>query len=318
MDAEQFIKNLAELRQKAPRISVSGYQNQNCPYGNAIYNSKNCYLCFDMDSSEGCLYSGMVTRTRFCADCEDIWDSELCYEGVEIYNCYNCDFSQFLRNCSDCAYCYDCLNCHNCFGCVGLRRASYCIFNKQYQPEEYETRLKFLKKQPASETRAAAQNLRLNYPHVCLRQYNAENCLGDNIQNSKNCFWAFNVKNTHDGAYLHDMFTVYGDRNEDVYDCHLNADLHSCYNCIQVGDGWNCSFCHYCEHLRDSEFCEGCFNSRNLFGCIYVNRREFLILNRPYKKEDWHKETARLRADLAKMNSYDWKIFTAENGLQTA
>ena len=86
MDAEEFIKGFQELRQRLPRISVSGYQNQNCPYGNAIYNSKNCYVCFDMDSSEGCLYSGMVTRSRFSCDCEDIWDSELCYEGFEIYN----------------------------------------------------------------------------------------------------------------------------------------------------------------------------------------------------------------------------------------
>ena len=30
-------------------------------------------------------------------------------------------------------------NCNNLFGCIGLRNKSYCIFNKQYTKDEYET-----------------------------------------------------------------------------------------------------------------------------------------------------------------------------------
>ncbi|MEK7171463.1 MAG: hypothetical protein AAB739_01005 [Patescibacteria group bacterium] len=309
MDAEEFIKGFQELRQRLPRISVSGYQNQNCPYGNAIYNSKNCYVCFDMDSSEGCLYSGMVTRSRFSCDCEDIWDSELCYEGFEIYNSYNCDFSQFLRNCSDCSFSYDLLNCHNCFGCVGLRRANYHIFNKPHSPEDYVARLKYLKNMPQTEIFSQIESLRAEYSHVAMRQYNTENCFGDNIQNSKNCFYAFTTKNTYDGAYLYDIYTVYGDRNEDIYDCYFNVDLHGCYNCIQVGDGWNCNFSHYCEHLKDSEFCEGCFNSKNLFGCIDINHGEYRILNKQYTKEEYTKEVAQIREGLKTAGKYGWEVY---------
>lgn len=307
---EDFIKALAELRRKTPRIALSGYQNQNCPYGDAIYNSKNCYVCFAMDSSEGCLYSGMVTRARFCADCEDVWDSELCYEGIEIYNCYNCDFSRFIRNCSDCFHCFDCLGCHNCFGCVGLRRADYHIFNKRYSPEDYQANLKETRKMPREEIETQIAALRAAYSHVALRQYNSENCFGDNIQNSKNCFYSFATRNTHDGAYLYDMYTVYGDRNEDIFDCFFSVDLHGCYECIQVGDGYNCSFCHYCEHIKDSEFCEACFNSKNLFGCISVNRKEYMILNKPYPKEEWHKKTAEIRETLTENGKYGWNVFT--------
>lgn len=309
MTAEEFIKGFQELRLRLPRISVSGYQNQNCPYGNAIYNSKNCYLGFDMDSDEGCLYCGMATRCRFCADCEDVWDSELCYECVEIYNSYNCNFSQFLRNSSDCSYCFDCLNCHNCFGCVNLRRANYQIFNQRYSPDEYNKRLAHLKKQPRSEIEAQVQQLRLKLPHNGSRQYQTENCFGDNIQNSKNCFYCFNTKLVNEGAYLYDIYTAYGERNEDVYNSFFSVDLFHCYECIQVGDGWNCNFCHYCEHIKDSEFCEGCFNSKYLFGCIYVNHGEYLILNKSYKKEKWHKEVAELKSTLCNNKLYSWNIF---------
>ncbi|MBU0627022.1 hypothetical protein KKG31_00005 [Patescibacteria group bacterium] len=36
-------------------------------------------------------------------------------------------------------YCVNCHGCHNIFGCIGLRNKEYCIFNKQYTKEEYES-----------------------------------------------------------------------------------------------------------------------------------------------------------------------------------
>ncbi len=309
MNTEDFIKGFRELREKMPRISVSGYQNQNCPYGNAIYNSKNCYVCFDMDVCEGCMYCGLTNRSRFCCDCEDTWDSELCYECFEVYNCYSCDFSQFMRDCSDCAYSFDLLNCHNCFGCVGLRRANYHIFNEKFSPEEYKTRVAHLKKQPRESIIARVLDLRLQYPHLASRQYQAENCFGDNIQNSRNLFYGFNCKSVFDGAYLWDIYTTYTDRNEDSYDSFFAVDLRGCYENIQIGDAWNCNYINYCEHIKDAEFAEACFNSRYLFGCIFVNRREYLILNQPYEKEAWVKETAALRDALKKAGKYSWDVF---------
>ena len=315
MNAEEFVKEFRDLRSRMPRISVSGYQSQNCPYGDAIYNSKNCYVCFDMDSSEGCMYSGMVTRARFSADCEDIWDSELCYECVEVFNCYNCDFSQFLRDCSDSSYSYDLLNCHNCFGCAGLRRADYHIFNERYSPEEYKNRLAYVKRMSTGEINAKIEEIRKLIPHTASRQYQADNCFGDMIEKSKNCFYCFATKGVHDGGYLWDIYTVYGDRNEDAYDSLFGVDLHSCFECIQIGDGYNLSYANYCEHIKDSEFVEQCFNSRYLFGCICVNRREYLILNQPYKKEDWRKKTAEIKDSLVRAGKYSWEVFRNFDGV---
>ena len=42
-------------------------------------------------------------------------------------------------------YCLLCYNCTDCFGCVGLQRKQFCIFNKQYEEEEYWRRVDELK-----------------------------------------------------------------------------------------------------------------------------------------------------------------------------
>lgn len=309
MNAESFIEGFRALRESSPRISVSGYQNQNCPYGNAIYLSKNCYLCFDMDDGDNCMYCGRVNKCRSCVDCEDIWNSELCYEGVEIYGSYGCDHSQFLRNCSDVYFCVDCLNCHDCFGCVGLRRAKLNIFNTQYSQEDYKNKLAELRNRPIAEILARVEELKEKCPFVASRQYQTDHCVGDNIQNSKDCFYCFNLKNTNVGGYLYDVYTAYGDRNDDIYDVYFSVDLHQSYQCIQTGDAWNSNFCHYCEHLVDSSFCEGCFNSKYLFGCTFTNRHEYMILNKPYSKEDWHKETDEIKRALVAENKYNWDVF---------
>jgi len=40
---------------------------------------------------------------------------------------------------SDLAYCDNCYSCKDCIGCVGLNKKRYCILNRQYSKEEYET-----------------------------------------------------------------------------------------------------------------------------------------------------------------------------------
>ncbi len=309
MNVEEFIKDFQELRLKSPKLSVTGYQTMNSPYGNAIYTSKNCYVCFDLDAGDSLMYCATGARCRTCVDCEDSWDSEMCYECFEVYSCYNCNHSQFLRNSSDCWYSYDLLNCQNCFGCVGLRRMQYCIFNERFAPEEYPRKLAEARQLSPTEIRARVEKLRLAYPHVGLRQYQTENCFGDNIQNSKNVFCGFNVKNAFDCGYQFDLYAVYTDRNEDSFDGTFNVDLRGCYESIQLGECWNCLYCHNAEHIKDCEFAENVFNSNHLFGCTFLNRREYLILNTPYQKEEWHKITYSLRDSLKAAGKYNWGIY---------
>jgi len=50
---------------------------------------------------------------------------------------YNSKFCSNIGETSDSDYCETAIALKNCFGCVGLKRAEYCILNKQYSKEEY-------------------------------------------------------------------------------------------------------------------------------------------------------------------------------------
>ena len=47
-------------------------------------------------------------------------------------------FSVQCERVSDSLFCFQCNDVKDCFGCVGLRKAQYCVFNKQYTKERYE------------------------------------------------------------------------------------------------------------------------------------------------------------------------------------
>ncbi|MDD3793948.1 MAG: hypothetical protein PHI37_03990 [Candidatus Gracilibacteria bacterium] len=111
--------------------------------GNYIKNSQNIYYGFDLDNVKDSKYVGWLFDSKNCYDVYD-WGNtaENCYEchkvGNQVSNTY---FSAFcLSNISNLLYCYDVVNnSSNCFGCVGLNNKQYCILNKQYTKEEYET-----------------------------------------------------------------------------------------------------------------------------------------------------------------------------------
>lgn len=109
-----------------------------------VTNSKNVRDSYFVREGENVRYAQVmqVPKTKDSYDvC--IWgeNTELCYEtsicGDNSYglkfcvDCWpgnrNCEYSSYLKNCS------------NCFGCVGLKNKEYCIFNKQYTKDEYET-----------------------------------------------------------------------------------------------------------------------------------------------------------------------------------
>ena len=54
---------------------------------------------------------------------------------------YFSQYSYWSSNCIDCNFIFNCNNCQDCFGCVNLKKKQYCILNKQYTKEEYESLL---------------------------------------------------------------------------------------------------------------------------------------------------------------------------------
>ena len=120
--------------------------------GSYVTSSKNVndsFLIREGENLKYCQYL-QVPKNKDCYD-SSAWgsnmelDYEVCLCGN---NSYNLKFSSNCwPNCKNCEYCIDNFSCSDCFGCSGLKKKQYCIFNKQYEKDEYFKMVEKIKKQ---------------------------------------------------------------------------------------------------------------------------------------------------------------------------
>ena len=108
-----------------------------------IYNAKNSVNVFDCTNIENSKYCYFLDDSSDCMDINYWCDNTTLHYEVSTWwvNATKVIFSidtwpevNNLIYCDSCSYWVS-----NCFGCIWLRNKSYCIFNKQYTKEEYET-----------------------------------------------------------------------------------------------------------------------------------------------------------------------------------
>jgi len=298
-----FVEDFKKLQLSQPRIALVASDSENSDYTNYAYKNKNCYLVFGGHYNEDTFYGQYTWRDTDCVDCDKVGESELCYECTFGSNLYNCDFLYNCFSSSDCEFGYDLVNCRNCFLCAGLRNAEYFIKNKQVSKDEYKNAVKKLKSEKsAQKSLDELSELRHTIPHVNLLQKNCENCMGTFLENSKNCFYTFNATNAEDSMYM----ATNNDAVKDSMDCDcIGYDPSELlYECIGNSGNNNCNFCYACWHNSDLEYCEQVFNSKHCFGCISRSHAEYEILNKKYKKEEWFKRVAEIKAELKSENLY--------------
>jgi len=140
---QEFREKFEEFKRRYPRRFA---RLEHCVdvTGNDVANGKHCHACFDIDASDGsienCKYVFIGTSLK---DGYDIFETgengEFCYE-VALGFGYKILFSAFIPGGShDIFYSDSCFDSFHLFGCVGLKKKSYCIFNKQYSKEDYFT-----------------------------------------------------------------------------------------------------------------------------------------------------------------------------------
>lgn len=133
-------RRLLELQH--PFKEYQGHNLENCT-GNHLYNCKNVKESFDCEDVEDAKYC-----TQLVLGSKNVYD--VYQYGTNLQNAYECVISG--ENCGsvlfsievnvssvDLLYCWYMEASKNCFGCSGMQRAQYCILNKQYSKEEYET-----------------------------------------------------------------------------------------------------------------------------------------------------------------------------------
>ncbi|MFA6273712.1 MAG: hypothetical protein WC662_00950 [Candidatus Paceibacterota bacterium] len=119
----------------------------NCT-GDIIENSKNCLSSFYIWGSENIKY--VTYSVNSVKDSYDVLDSgrgERMYESIcSGRGNYEVAFSSRTFGSIQVYYCEGCIDLKDSFGCIGLRKKQYCIFNKQYEKEEYLTLVEKIKK----------------------------------------------------------------------------------------------------------------------------------------------------------------------------
>ena len=113
-------------------------QSVNCS-GNFISRSKNVKSAFNIEDSENLKYAIDISREMF--NSMDVYNNgikcEFIYETHGVIGSSNVFFVHMSYDNSFVQYCDSVNNTNNLFGCVGLKKDNYCIFNKQYEKDEY-------------------------------------------------------------------------------------------------------------------------------------------------------------------------------------
>ncbi|MCM2338993.1 MAG: hypothetical protein NDI62_00870 [Burkholderiales bacterium] len=287
---ENFFKQLEKVWEKVPREALVGARNVGCNYLNFAADNKNCYMIIESSNNENCLNCYWIQLSKELVDCSFTQKVELSYEIDDCYDCHSMKWSKGCHNCLDSAFLLDCRGCTNCFGCINLRNASYQIFNVQYSKEEYEEKLKSFRLDTYSGVESFKkefQNFIKNKPRKFAEISNVKNSTGNymtNVKNNRSCFHSYEAE---DNAY-----SVHVWRGaKDCVDCSTagrTAEL--IYNSLNMGMGVsNVVSSFECWSSQFMEYCVGCPNSNNCFGCVGLIKSSYCILNKQYTKDEYRK-----------------------------
>jgi len=135
---ELFKKKFDEFSLKFPQKENNNLKAVSS-FGDYIFESKNCYSCFEAFQCENCKYAFSI---KLAKDSYDVIGrgikSELLLETVAVgHSCSRVIGTWSLENSHDIEYSYDLRGSSYCFGCVGIKHGQYCILNKVYTEQEY-------------------------------------------------------------------------------------------------------------------------------------------------------------------------------------
>lgn len=132
------------VRMRFPRKYMEGIKSVNVT-GDYIFSSKNVYRSYEIATAEDCKYCQflLIKGTKDSYD-YTMWGMN----PVRLYECMGAGNSssdlkfvyESWSSSSHLEYCWNIFtSCHYLFGCVALKSKEYCILNKQYSKEEYDT-----------------------------------------------------------------------------------------------------------------------------------------------------------------------------------
>ena len=286
-----FSESINLLLKSTPVAGKSVSNSENCEYTNYTVDSANSYMSFDSIWLNNCLFVREGVNCENCIDCECITECQNCFSCIKIENCFGLLYSEKCLNCSESSLLYNCTWCHNCFNCANLQNKSYCINNQQYTKEEYNKILK-----------EANFNQPLDKYLQWCKQDNCDNCFWNNLSNCKNNTFVAELTNCKNVKYTRDDVWM-----EDVYDWMWSYSK-ACIEMFFWFKSYHCGFCLESRINENALYCISCYNSKNLFGCIWLKNREYCIYNKQYTKEEYNKIVPQIIAQMIRDKQW-WEFF---------
>ncbi len=311
-----FFEQIKELHDKVPHFALGVLKTtmENSDYCNQAGYLKNCYLIYNTDYAERCMYSKGVNRCFDCLDCTKIYDCEACYECMNSYNCKFCMYLWDSYNSSECHFSYNLVGCKNCFLCVNLQNQNYCFRNEKCSKEEWKKKVsEFREVYSLEKLLEMFIEFKSNFPVKRINENNTENCTGDYLVNCKNCEACFDCEYLENSKYCYDLKKVDGVSYENYDLSAFGVGVTRCYEGGTVG--YNANHCLFCENAWDSldvyysMFCMN--NCKNCFGCVGLKKKEYCIFNKQYSKEEYEKMVAKIIEHMVKTGEWG-EFFPAE------
>ena len=304
--SKSFFEQMREMLGQVPwmALGVEEPTMVNSPYCNGAGRLKNAYLVFYADLVEDSSYCDTGAYVKNCFDCYMIYESEHCYECVNIRKCYRSFYSIDCEDSYDIYFCKNLIGCSNCFGCTNLRNKNYCIDNIQYSKEEYNKKIIELTDFHSKDVNIILKETYENsikYPQKYMHGKQNIDVTGDYVNHSKNSKVLYQSNGVENSKYC---FLTYLPTTKDCYDYTFYGENSvEVYDTIKSGTNLNhVLFSNGCfPEGRFIEYCHYSIGCHDLFGCIGLRNKSYCIFNKQYSKDEYFELREKIIEHMDKM-----------------
>jgi len=300
--SKPFFEQFEQLMNDVPKLNLVINNNTNSPYVNYEAEEKDCYMTIWWHRNENCMYGNYFIESKDSIDGYRNFDVTQCYESIEWHTLHKCKYTYKAEQSNNCTLCYNIRNCSYCFGCVNLQNKSHCFFNQQYSPEERQQKVDAYRIHTYTGIQKAKEEYMQfiqKFPRPAVTQSNSENCIGNNIYNSKNCHFCHVVEEAEDCRYG----AIFG-YCKDVYDTDSNGLSELSYEVLAVGGTSKASrnqklmFSVMAIDANNIRYSFSCLHCNNCFGCVWLKKHQYCIFNKQYTPEEYEKQVAKIIAHM--------------------
>ncbi|PIR46933.1 MAG: hypothetical protein COV07_01570 [Candidatus Vogelbacteria bacterium CG10_big_fil_rev_8_21_14_0_10_45_14] len=302
-----FLAQFKEMIEVMPRPNlISDTSNANSEYTNESFHLRNSYLTFYSFNSDNILYADGAFNSRDCMDGFSFWNCDSCYTLKQVGDSWKAFFVEDSINIRESYFLYDCRSSKNCFMSSNLRNKEYVFRNEQLTKAEYEEKIKsvnlgnYVELEKYKEEFIELKRSAARRPAIIDRSVN---CDGHYIDNSKDC---------HKAMWMGDCENVdYSMSCMNFKDCQFvlggndgSGSQLDYLTCFSFGTNYGVRFSIFAKDCRNLEYCDSLRNSSDCFGCFGLTNAKYCILNKEYSEVDYLKTLDRIKTGMLKEGTY--------------